>query len=214
MSFRLEKGKSLAITGASGSGKSTLIKLIAGLYTETKGHIYYGKSEKKDMTREYFYSKLAVVSQNVQLYEGTVFDNITMWRDIPYDEVAKACKAACIHNEIVLRKGAYYEKVTENGVNFSGGQRQRIEIARALVRKPEILILDEATSALDTVTEKALTDNIMSLGITLVVIAHRLSTIRNCDEIIVLKDGSIIERGTHESLMSRNGIYASFVKEG
>ena len=209
VSFKVEKGKSLAVTGASGSGKSTLIKLISGLYTETEGHIYYGDAEKKDLTKEYFYSKIAVVGQSAKMYEGTVLENITMWnRDYSYDDVVDACKTACIHDEIIARPDAYSEMMTEDGANFSGGQKQRIEIARALLHDPEILVLDEATSALDAVTEERLTENILALGKTLIVVAHRMSTIKNCGEILVLKDGEIAERGTHASLMEKNGIYA------
>lgn len=208
VSFALKKGNSIAFAGDSGSGKSTMAKLIAGLYNENEGHIYYGKADKRELKRDYFYSKLAVVGQSVKLYEGTVFDNIVMWdKSITYDEVVIACKKACIHNDIVMRKGAYYEKITEGGKNFSGGQRQRLEIARALVRKPDILILDEAASALDAETEKAVMENIKSLGITLIIIAHRLSTIRSCDEILVFKDGEVIERGSHNTLKEQKGFY-------
>lgn len=214
VSFTLEKGKSIAFTGGSGSGKSTAAKLAAGLYTETQGHIYYGTAEKSELKREYFYSKIAVVSQGAQLYEGTVFDNITMWdKTITYEDVVTACKKACIHDDIVVRKGAYYEMITEGGKNLSGGQRQRIEIARAIARRPEILILDEATSALDAKTEKEVMENILSLGITLIIIAHRLSTIRSCDEILVFKDGKIAERGNHASLVKNGGIYYRLVSD-
>ena len=215
ISFEIKKGKSVALTGESGGGKSTVAKMIAGLFSETVGHIYYGDAEKKDIHKSNFYSKIAVVSQSVIMYEGTVFDNIAMWnKNVEYEDVVRACKTACIHNDIIARKGAYYEKITEGGANFSGGQRQRFEIARALVRSPEILVLDEATSALDANTEAEIMKNITSLGITLIIIAHRLNTVRNCDEILVFKDGGIAERGTHKSLLEQNGIYARLIKEG
>ena len=214
ISFNLEKGKSIAFTGGSGSGKSTMAKLIAGLYSESDGHIYYGDASKKEFKKAYFYSKVAVVSQSAKLYEGTIFDNIAMWdKSITYDEVVAACKKACIHNDIVIRNGAYYENITEDGKNFSGGQKQRFEIARAIVRKPDILILDEATSALDAETEKMVMENIRSLGITLIIIAHRLSTIRNCDEILVFKDGEVIERGSHDTLKEQKGFYYELVTD-
>ena len=140
-------------------------------------------------------------------------DNITMWDEsVPYDDIVAAAKAACIHDVIISRKGGYREPVTENGKNFSGGQRQRIEIARALVKKPSVLILDEATSALDTETEERIMKNIASLGVTRIIVAHRLSTIRDSDEIIVMENGRIRERGTHEQLMSKNGAYCALVR--
>lgn len=214
VNFTLEKGKSIAFTGGSGSGKSTTAKLIAGLYTESGGHIYYGEAEKNELSREYFYSKIAVVNQSIKLYEGTIFENISMWdRDISYEEVVKACKTACVHDEISARSKAYNEIITEDGKNFSGGQRQRFEIARAIVKKPQILILDEATSALDARTERQVMENIRALGITLIIIAHRLSTIRNCDEILVFKDGEIAERGTHDSLTAEGGVYYTLTSD-
>ena len=214
ISFDLEKGKSVAFAGGSGSGKSTAAKVIAGLFYENNGHILYGNAEKKELKKVYFYSKVAVVSQSVKLYDGTVFDNIAMWdKSVSYEDVVTACKKACIHDDIVMRKGAYYEKITEGGKNFSGGQRQRFEIARAIVRKPEILILDEATSALDAETEKRVMENIKSLGITLIIIAHRLSTIRNCDEILIFSNGEIVERGNHDKLIEQKGFYYKLVSD-
>lgn len=214
VSFNLEKGKSVAFVGKSGSGKSTIAKLIAGLYSENEGNIYYGESTKKELKKSYFYSKIAVISQDAKLYDGTIYENISMWdSSITYDDVVLACKKACIHSDIVTRNNAYFEKITEGGKNFSGGQRQRMEIARAIARKPEILILDEATSALDAETEKKVMQNISDLGITLVIIAHRLSTIRNCDEIIVFDNGSIIERGSHNELVGQKGYYYNLVSD-
>lgn len=214
ISFYIGKGKSIAFAGGSGSGKSTMAKLIGGLYSENEGQIYYGNAVKGELKKEYFYSKISVVSQSVKLYEGTIFDNIAMWnKSITYDEVVLACKKACIHNDIVMRKEAYYEKITEGGKNFSGGQRQRFEIARAIVKKPEIIILDEATSALDAETEKRVMENIKALGITLIIIAHRLSTIRDCDEILVFKNGEVVERGNHNTLKELKGFYYELVSD-
>lgn len=214
INFSLEKGKSVAFVGKSGSGKSTISKLIAGLYIENEGDIYYGNAVKGELKKAYFYSKIAVVSQEAKLYDGTIYENVSMWdSSITYDDVVLACKKACVHNDIVNRNDAYYEKITEGGKNFSGGQRQRLEIARAIARKPEILILDEATSTLDAQTEKMVMENILSLGITLVIVAHRLSTIRNCDEIIVLERGGIVERGSHNELVEQKGYYYDLVSD-
>ena len=209
----VRKGGSVAITGGSGSGKSTVAKIIAGLYREDGGTVTFHGTPREEIDHYYFYSKIAVVSQNIRLFEGTVMDNITMWDDsISYDDVVTAAKAACIHDVIIGRRGGYREPVTENGRNFSGGQRQRIEIARALVKKPSVLIMDEATSALDTDTEEQIMNNISRLGITRIIVAHRLSTIRDSDEILVMESGKILERGTHEELMTKNGAYCALVR--
>ncbi len=209
----IKKGGSIAITGASGSGKSTVAKIIAGLYREDSGCVTFNGTLRKEINHYYFYSKTAVVSQNIRLFDGTVLDNITMWDDsIPYDEVVAAAKAACIHDDIIGRRNGYREIVTENGRNFSGGQRQRIEIARALVKKPSVIIMDEATSALDADTEETVMNNIKAMGITRIVVAHRLSTIMDSDEIIVMEDGKISERGTHDELMMKNGAYCALVR--
>lgn len=211
--LEIKKGSSVALTGYSNSGKSTIAKIIAGLFCETAGSISFGEATRNKINHYYFYSKVAVVSQNIRLFEGTVLDNIAMWdENIPYDSVVEAAKMACIHDDIINRVGGYRERVIENGKNFSGGQRQRIEIARALVKKPEILVLDEATSALDDETEEAVMNHIKSMGITLIMVAHRLSSIRDCDDIIVLENGSIIERGTHAELMKLEGNYYNLVK--
>lgn len=213
--LHIEKGGSLAIIGGSGSGKSTVAKLIAGLFCEKDGKIYFGSRERKEIRRDDFYSETAVVTQNIRLFEGTVLDNITMFdHTIPYDDVVAAAKIACIHEGIIARPSGYREWVSENGGNFSGGQRQRIEIARAIVKKPRLLIMDEATSALDADTEMNIMKAVSDMGITTIVVAHRLSAIRYCDSIIVMKNGEITEYGTHCDLMALNGEYAALQKEG
>lgn len=175
--------------------------------------VSFGGASRKEISRYYFYTKTAVVSQSIRLFEGTVLENITMWDDsISYDDAVAAAKAACIHEDIIRRKNGYREPVTENGRNFSGGQRQRIEIARALAKKPSLIIMDEATSALDADTEARIMENISSLGITRVIVAHRLSTIMDSDEILVVSNGKVSERGTHGELMSRRGEYFELVR--
>lgn len=213
--LHIKKGGSLAIIGGSGSGKSTVAKLIAGLFCEKDGKIYFGSRERKEIRRDDFYSETAVVTQNIRLFEGTVLDNITMFdHTIPYDDVVAAAKIACIHEGIIARPSGYREWVSENGRNFSGGQRQRIEIARAIVKRPRLLIMDEATSALDADTEMNIMKAVSDMGITTIVVAHRLSAIRYCDSIMVMKNGEITEYGTHCDLMALNGEYAALQKEG
>ncbi|MGN0107325.1 MAG: ATP-binding cassette domain-containing protein, partial [Hominilimicola sp.] len=209
----LKKGKTVAITGESGSGKSTIAKIIAGIYCETGGSVTFNGALRNEINQNYFYSKMAMVSQDIRLFEGTVLDNITMWDDsISYENVVAAAKAACIHDDIISRSDGYRENVTENGKNFSSGQKQRIEIARALVKNPSLIIFDEATSALDTDTEARVMDNIKSLGITKIIVSHRLSAIMDSDEIIVMDGGKVAERGTHDELMKRQGKYYSLIR--
>lgn len=214
-SLSIKKGESLAITGESGSGKSTVAKLIAGLFCENEGKIYFGQLERKDIGHYGFYSEVGVVSQNIRLFEGSVLDNITMFDNtIAYSDVVAAAKAACIHEDIIKRPLAYREQVSENGRNFSGGQRQRIEIARAIAKKPKILIMDEATSALDTDTEMKIMKAVADMGITTIIVSHRLSAIKYCDKIIVMNNGAVAESGTHEELMEMQGKYAELLREG
>lgn len=204
LNLTIKKGSRVAITGKSGSGKSTVANIIAGLYRETGGSVTFNGVERKNISRGLFYSKVSVVSQNIRLFEGSVFDNIAMWDgSVPYSDVVAAAKAACVHNDIINRRNGYRERVAEGGSNFSGGQRQRIEIARALVKKPSVIIMDEATSALDTDTEARVMDNIKALGITVIVIAHRSSAVVGCDEVITMSNGKIVGR---ESVKEREAI--------
>ena len=210
--FHLYSGRSIAFVGASGCGKSTVSKIISGLYLPWSGEIKVDGIPLKDVAPEIQSASISTVSQDITLFSGTVKENITMWnKSIRDEDIVRAAKDACIHDVITKKPGAYEYHLTEGGRNLSGGQRQRLEIARALVTNPTILLMDEATSALDVITEKEIVDNIRRRGCTCIIVAHRLSAIRDCDEIIVMEKGKIVQRGTHESLVDVPGHYQKLI---
>ena len=212
VSMTVEPGKSVAFVGTSGCGKSTLAKLITGLYQPWEGEILFDGKRRSEINSDEFTNSVAMIDQNVVMFDDTILSNIKMW-DSSIEDFAMvlACRDAQIREEVVSRPEGFNTRLVKGGKNFSGGQLQRIEIATALAREPVVLIMDEATSALDAETEKHIMDSIRMMGVTLIVIAHRLSTIRDCDEIVVLDKGVVVERGTHQALMEKDGVYKQLV---
>jgi len=211
--LQIKQGQKVAIVGSTGSGKSTLSKLISGLYSPWSGEIIFNGKTLAEIDHEIFTSSIAVVDQEITLFEDTISNNIKMWDESIEDyEVIMACNDAQIHKQIMAREGGYNAPVLEGGKNFSGGEKQRLEIARSLAADPSVIILDEATSALDAKTEFDVVKAIKARGITTIVIAHRLSTIRDADLIVMLEKGHIVEQGTHEQLMAAKGPYYELVR--
>ena len=211
----VKPGNRIAFVGASGSGKTTLAYLVCGLYQPWEGAVLFDGVARSEIPRTLMTNSFSVVGQDVTIFEGTVRENLTLWDSTIHDEaLVKACRDAAVLDVVLALPGGLDGHLLEGGTNLSGGQRQRMEIARALVQNPTVLVLDEATSALDAETERIIVDRLRLRGCTCVVVAHRLSTIRDCDEIVVLDQGAILERGSHEELWQNGGLYAELLRAG
>jgi ATP-binding cassette subfamily C protein len=213
LSFHLKPGQRVALVGGSGSGKSTVAKLVTGLYQPWSGEILFDGIPREQISKAILSNSLSMVEQEIFLYGGSIRDNLTLWDDtISNSQLVRACTDAAIHEVVLALPGGYEGELLEGAVNLSGGQRQRLEIARALVNDPAILVMDEATSALDAETEKIINNNLRLRGCSCIIVAHRLSTIRDCDEIIVLEQGEVVQRGSHKELSQMDGAYKRLIQ--
>ena len=215
LSLTIHPGQRIALVGGSGSGKSTLAKLIAGLHQPTDGEILFDGSSLVDTPRAISTNSLAMVQQDIQIYGCSVRENLALWNSsINASDLQRACRDAEIHTVIQGLPKGMETVLSEGGNNLSGGQRQRLELARALVRDPNILVMDEATSALDAETERKVIENLSHRGCTQVIVAHRLSTIRDADLILVMDQGQVVQQGRHETLIKDlDGPYAKLLQE-
>jgi ATP-binding cassette subfamily C protein len=212
-SFTVSPGKRIALIGASGSGKSTIAKLVSSEYKLWSGEVLFDGIPRDRIPSDVFVNSFASVAQDIFLFGGTVRDNLTLWDStIPEESLVRACRDAAIHDTVLRLQGGYDAVLLEGGLNLSGGERQRLEIARALIHDPAVLVLDEATSALDASTEAFIVDRLRMRGCSCIVVSHRLSTIRDCDEILVLENGRVIERGTHNDLWAADSRYAQLIR--
>ncbi|HEX9327648.1 MAG TPA: NHLP family bacteriocin export ABC transporter peptidase/permease/ATPase subunit [Reyranella sp.] len=211
-SLDVAPGQWVALVGASGSGKSTMGRLITGLYQPEGGEVCIDGHTLAEWGRERLTHIVAAVDQDIHLFRGSIRDNVTLWDDtIPHQRLMAAIDDAGLTATVEAMVGNQHNTIDEEGRNLNGGQRQRLEIARALVQEPAVLVLDEATCALDPVSESAILDAVRRRGMTCILVAHRLSTVRDCDEIIVLERGKVVERGNHAMLMAKAGAYARLI---